>query len=179
MICIDNIYDETDEELHFKPVGNRCPHPHCWNCHAYLCLGVMPDVEAPTYASMRDRLCSDGSRWLNDDVREFFSQKLENNNIKYNETEKKLINENSALVQKSCRQEQLIKQYQNENTDYKNWVENLQNQVNDRLKELADYKDWVHNLQIQIEERNKENQEYKDWVNNLQVQINSLKNGNN
>ncbi len=179
LICIDNVYDRIDEELHFKPVGNRCPHPHCWNCHAYLCLGVMPDVEAPTYADMRDRLCSDGSRWLNDDVREFFSQKLENNNIQYTKTEKRMINENAALTQKCCGQEQLIKQYQNENTDYKNWVANLQNQVNDRLTELEEYKDWVHNLQAQIEERNKENREYKDWVNNLQVQIDSLKNGNN
>lgn len=179
LICVDNIYDRIDEELCFKPVGNGCPYPHCYNCHAYLCLGVVPDIEAPTYADMRDRLCSDGSRWLNDDVREFFSQKLENNNIQYTETEKKLINENAALMQKSCRQEQLIKQYQNENTDYKNWVANLQNQVNDRLTELEEYKDWVHNLQAQIEERNRENQEYKDWVNNLQVQIDSLKNGNN
>ena len=97
----------------------------------------------------------------------------------FNEEEKRMINENAALTQKCCGQEQLIKQYQNENTDYKNWVANLQNQVNDRLTELEEYKDWVHNLQAQIEERNKENREYKDWVNNLQVQIDSLKNGNN
>lgn len=175
LLCIDNIYDRIDDELHFKVVGNRCPHPHCWNCHAYLCLGVMPDADAPTYASMRDRICTDGSRWLNEEVRMFFSQKLETANRKYTEIEKKLINENATLVQQNCKQQQLIEQYQNENAEYKSWNDNLQAQINERLKELAEYKDWVNNLQVQVEERNKENLEYKDWVNNLQVEIESLK----
>lgn len=175
LVCIDNIYDRIDDELHFKPVGNGCPYPHCYNCHAYLCLGVVPDIAAPTYADMRDRLCSDGSRWLQDDMYDFFSQKLEHNNIKYTEREMQLINENSELTQKDYEQEQLIKQYKDENKTYKNWVENLQGQVNDRLKELLEYKDWVNNLQAQIDERNKENQQYKDWVSNLQIQIENLK----
>lgn len=177
LVCIDNIYDRIDEELHFKVVGNQCPHPHCWNCHAYLCLGVMPNVDAPTYASMRDRVCTDGSRWLNDKVREFFSQKLETNNRKYTESEKRLINESAALTRQNYKQQQLITQYKIQNAEYKNWVENLQAQVNDRLKELAEYKDWVNNLQIQVEEFNKEKQVYKDWVNNLQIEIENLKKG--
>ena len=177
LACVDNIYDRLDEELHFRAVGNQCPYPHCWNCHAYLCLGVVPDVDAPTYASMRDRVCTDGSRWLNDKVREFFSQKLETNNRKYTESEKRLINESAALTRQNYKQQQLITQYKIENVEYKNWVENLQVQVDDRLKELAEYKDWVNNLQIQLEEFNKEKQVYKDWVNNLQIEIENLKKG--
>ncbi len=110
-VCIDNIYDRVDEALHFRPVGSHCPYSHCWNCHAYLCLGVIPDSEAPTYAAMRDRECTDGSRWLTRRFSELFNQKLKDNNMEYTAKEKSLMNENRDSDEwqgipeyKSCRQ---------------------------------------------------------------------------
>lgn len=93
-VFLDNIYDKIDEELHFRPVGYSCPYSHCWNCHAYLCLGVIPDAVAPTYAAIRDRECTDGSRWLTGSFNDFFNQKLKDNNIEYTAKEKVLMNAN-------------------------------------------------------------------------------------
>lgn len=55
------------------------------------------------------------------------------------------------------------------------WVENLQKQNEERMKDTEVYKDWVNNLQKQNEERMKELEVYKDWVNNLQKQIEDMK----
>lgn len=83
-VKIDNIY-QSDKPLKFIPVGYECPHAHCYNCHAYITMGVFPDIEAPVYAKMRDRKCLDGSSWLSPEVADFFSQKLKDNNVAYKE----------------------------------------------------------------------------------------------
>lgn len=76
---LGNLYDFSSP-LHFEPVGYCCVYPHCYNGHAFLTLGDIPDLSAPTYAQVRDRVCSDGSTWLQPEVRAFLSQKLYNNN---------------------------------------------------------------------------------------------------
>lgn len=75
-----NIYQDMNESLFFEEVGNRCCLPYCFNCHAYLTLGLMPDVVAPSYLDMRDRVRSDGSHWIKETLRTVFSQKLSHNN---------------------------------------------------------------------------------------------------
>lgn len=64
-----------DEKINFKAIG-KCRQPHCFNGHAYLTYGNIPSLETPTYAQMRDRKCIDGSHWLSDECREFFSSKF-------------------------------------------------------------------------------------------------------
>lgn len=83
-VKIDNIY-QSDKSLNFVHVGYKCPHAHCYNCHAYITMGVFPDIEAPVYAKMRDRKCLDGTSWLSKEVSDFFSQKFKNNNPVYNQ----------------------------------------------------------------------------------------------
>lgn len=78
-----NIYDNPDEPINYNPIGKHCPRPHCFNGHALLTQGVVPGEEGPTYAATRDRVMDDGSHWLYKDVKEFFSQKLYNNNKQY------------------------------------------------------------------------------------------------
>lgn len=82
---IDNIYENVKKSIHYQAVGYNCPHPHCWNCHAYITMGVFPDVEAPTYAKMRNRECVDGTTWLSESVYEFFSKRFQDNetNVRY------------------------------------------------------------------------------------------------
>lgn len=78
----------SNEPLNFKAIG-KCRMPHCYNGHAFLALGTIPDLDCPTYASERDRKCVDGSYWLKPEVRNFFSTKLVNANELYNDKKKR------------------------------------------------------------------------------------------
>ena len=83
---LGNICDEGD--LVFQAIGN-CRMPHCFNGHAFLALGDIPELDAPTYSEERDRLCDDGTHWLKEGCRSFFSTKLYDSNEEYSLEKKK------------------------------------------------------------------------------------------
>lgn len=56
--------------------------------HAFLTLGVIPELETPTYADIRNRVCEDGREWLSKEVKDAFSQKLADNNEVWDEEKK-------------------------------------------------------------------------------------------
>ncbi len=89
---IDNIYEDINRPIKFEAIGSNCPQPHCYNGHAFLALGDIPELETPTYASLRNRVCSDGSEWLNPKMKAFMSQKLYDNNDVYDDKRKKNVN---------------------------------------------------------------------------------------
>lgn len=73
---IDNIYDNPGADINFKAIGRCCPEEYCYNGHAWLTLGTIPELDVPTYKDMRDRKCTDGSFWLKPGIQELFSQKI-------------------------------------------------------------------------------------------------------
>lgn len=79
---IDNIFEDVTRPIHFKPIGKECPEPYCYNGHAWMTLGCIPGMNIPTYCDVRDRTTSKGG-WLTERARSFFSHKLEENNIIY------------------------------------------------------------------------------------------------
>lgn len=83
---IDNIYDEIDRPLHFRPIKRKCPESYCYNGHTWLSLGSIPDLDMPLHIGVRDRICADGSHWLNDTLIDFFSQKLQDSHTVYSES---------------------------------------------------------------------------------------------
>lgn len=89
---LQNIYENIDEPIHFRAVGNNCRESHCYNAHAFLTFGAIPELKSPTYTEMRDRECADGTHWCGEKVRDFFSQKLVNSNQKYSLKQKRKIN---------------------------------------------------------------------------------------
>ena len=86
-----NIFEDVNAPIKSHPVGCSCPNPHCWNNHAFLCLGDIVDFPAPRYATIRDRICKDGSHWLKPEFQNIFSQRLDENNIHFNAEEKQKI----------------------------------------------------------------------------------------
>lgn len=76
MMDFYNLYTKPDEEIPFQDIGCNCPTAHCYNCHALLTLGTIPELETPTYAEMLDRVDRDGNHWLTERVREFYSHRL-------------------------------------------------------------------------------------------------------
>lgn len=89
---IDNIYENINKPIKFLPIGCNCTQPHCYNGHAFLTFGDIPELDTPTYDKLRDRACSDGTYWLKDDMKKFMQGKLKENNKEYDEDEKKKIN---------------------------------------------------------------------------------------
>lgn len=89
---LDNIYENIDKPLHFEAVGCRCTSPHCYNGHAFLALGDIPELDTPNYASLRDRVDKNGNHWIGEDMEDFLSQKLKDNNKEYSSMKKWLIN---------------------------------------------------------------------------------------
>lgn len=69
-----------NKPLYLRAIG-RCKQPHCFNGHAFLALGNIPGINAPTYADERDRVITTGEHWLDEDIRSFFSTKLYENNL--------------------------------------------------------------------------------------------------
>lgn len=82
-----NVFADITKPIKFEPVGTHCRQPYCYNGHAFLTLGMVPELKAPTYAEIRNRECSDGTEWLSPAVKEAFSQKLYDNNEKWSAEE--------------------------------------------------------------------------------------------
>ena len=81
---LDNIYNDILQPLKFEKVGCNCILPYCYNSHAYLTLGIIEKIKAPTYFSVRDRYTRDGLHWVHGKMKDIFEQKLyENNKNKY------------------------------------------------------------------------------------------------
>lgn len=75
-----NIFENIKEEINWQAIGKNCLQPHCYNAHAFMTLGLLPSVDTPSYASLRNRVCKDGSEWLTPEMNTFLSNKLSDAN---------------------------------------------------------------------------------------------------
>lgn len=50
-----NAYDDLNQEIPLKPVGRHCGSDYCVNAIHFMALGVMPEIDCPSYAELRDR----------------------------------------------------------------------------------------------------------------------------
>ena len=96
-----NIYD-FDKPIAFEAIGT-CPISHCYNAHALMTFGLLPDVDTITYDVIRNRTCEDGSEWLKPAVKAFFQSKLIESNEEYTEAQK------AAAIKKTKRRTRRIK----------------------------------------------------------------------
>ena len=84
-----NIFKNPDEKINFNPVGKHCRQPYCYNGHAYLALGLIPELKTPTYSYIRNRICENGKEWEETELKEAFSTKMNETNDEWTEKEKK------------------------------------------------------------------------------------------
>lgn len=83
-----NIFENPDKPIVFEPVGKHCRQPYCYNGHAFLTMGVVPELATPYYSDIRNRVTEDGSEWLTPDVKKAFSQKLSVSNEEWTNIKK-------------------------------------------------------------------------------------------
>jgi len=84
-----NIFDDVTKPIKFKAIGHYCQMPHCYNAHAFLTFGAIPEHESPNYAVLRNRQCIDGSEWLYPRMKSFMMSRLKESNAEYTNQEKK------------------------------------------------------------------------------------------
>lgn len=90
-ITYQNIYSNLKEPIKTFPVGNNCPEPHCFNGHAFLSFGNIPDLDTPNFEQFRNRKTSDGA-WLTPCMENFMKTKLYETNKEYSKRKKKNAN---------------------------------------------------------------------------------------
>lgn len=83
-----NIFENVDAPIRRIPVGKKCSLPHCYNGHAFLTLGLIPEHNAIPYAMIRNRITDDGREWLTPKMKAFLSNKLKDANVMYTPTQK-------------------------------------------------------------------------------------------
>lgn len=91
---LDNIFADINKPLKFEAIGNKCLLAHCYNGHSFLSLGDIPELEAPTYAQLREHSSKEKNipKWLQPEMESFINQKLGDNNKEYSLIKKKYIN---------------------------------------------------------------------------------------
>lgn len=80
-----NIFKDIKKPIYSMAVGNCCSSLYCLNSSWFLSLGTIPELETPSYVELRDRA---EVGWYNEDMKEFLSGKLENNNQVYSKGKK-------------------------------------------------------------------------------------------
>lgn len=82
-----NIYKNIHERIPANTIGNNCKNSYCVNSSHFMSLGIIPEIQCPTYCSLRER-----DAWYTKEMREFLEQKLYDNNKQYSENEKRIVN---------------------------------------------------------------------------------------
>lgn len=93
-----NIFNDINKPIKFEAIGNYCPLAHCYNSHAFLTLGNIPELESPTYAETRNRITSSGTEWLQPEMNTFLSNKLVESNKEYSVSKKLKTNIKNAIM---------------------------------------------------------------------------------
>lgn len=85
-----NIFKNLNKPIKFRAVGHTCTQAFCFNGHAHMAWGMIPELNTPTYYEVRNRDCKDGSKWVVGGCETLFKQKLIDNNKEYTKLEKAL-----------------------------------------------------------------------------------------
>lgn len=74
-----NLYAD-DAPIRYVAIGRHCQSPFCMNSSHFISLGMLPDyADKSSYATLRNRVCADGSEWYTPEMKSFLSQKLYEN----------------------------------------------------------------------------------------------------
>lgn len=96
---LQNIFKNINEPIRFVPIGYHCREPYCYNGHAFLTLGAIPDLKAPAYAQMRNRTMANGEEWLTPVMKQCMNSQLKDAHTEYSPLQKVTNNfANAALL---------------------------------------------------------------------------------
>lgn len=108
---LGNVFENPDKPFPEIPVG-KCPIAHCYNGHALMTQGLIPHSNDIHYGQIRDREKKDGSHWLQPELKAFFDEKLESNNVEWSKIRKFIYIEKSKariIAEKFLQRFRLVK----------------------------------------------------------------------
>ena len=85
-----NIYENVNECVKTFPVGNNCGNSYCVNSSHFMSLGVIPEIQCPSYVELRDR---PEAKWYTVKMRGFLDTRLYNGNSQYSTIRKYFTNQ--------------------------------------------------------------------------------------
>lgn len=83
-----NVFKDIDKPIDFVAIG-KCKEPHCYNGHALLTLGCIPNFTGIGYGNIRDRVREDGSHWIQPKMLTFLNSRLDETNKLFSKKEKR------------------------------------------------------------------------------------------
>lgn len=96
---IGNLYDFS-KPISFEAIGSKCTLPHCFNGHAYLTVGNIPEIDTTTYDLTRNRKSVDGTEWLQPEMKYIMHSRLQESNKEYSAIKKWKINSSHRINKK-------------------------------------------------------------------------------
>lgn len=87
---LGNLYENVNAPLHLLAIGHNCVEGHCFNGHAFLGFGLIPEIQTSDYADMRNRVTNDGTQWLGIEMEAFMRCRLKDNNQELSSVHKTL-----------------------------------------------------------------------------------------
>ena len=91
---LQNIFEDINAPIKEIPIGCNCLDAHCWNGHAFLAFGDIPEMKTPTFEKERNRKTENGD-WVTKKMADFMSTKLSESNKTLNDKQKKKFNKKS------------------------------------------------------------------------------------
>ena len=78
----ESIFQNTNKNIPLNTVKSHCRLDYCFNNHAFIVWGDVPQIECKNYLQMRDR-CDEKEMWVKEPYRAVMKQKLYDNNFQY------------------------------------------------------------------------------------------------
>ena len=103
-----NIFEDPNKPIQFKAIG-KCLEAHCYNGHALMTLGCIPNLTEVRYGDIRNRIRPDGTEWLQKEVKQFFNTQLKESNQEYSKINKILIKSTASVKDASRTGKRIIK----------------------------------------------------------------------
>ncbi|MBQ7538506.1 MAG: radical SAM protein [Treponema sp.] len=75
-----NIFEKPNKKIKWQAIGNHCGSPFCMNSSHFLSLGAIPEIDTPSYESLRNR---EKVNWYNNVAKEILTHKLSEANVPY------------------------------------------------------------------------------------------------
>ncbi|MFW5886130.1 MAG: radical SAM protein [Bacteroidota bacterium] len=90
-----NIFEDINKPIKFEAIGKNCPFQFCFNSSHFMSLGVIPSLTTPSYAELRDKK---EAGWYSDEMRNFLSRKLSDDNDEYSHRRKVFVNSKYSVL---------------------------------------------------------------------------------
>ncbi len=91
-----NIFENIEKPIKFEALGKNCNGTFCFNSSHFLSLGVIPDLDTPTYGKLRNR--EEANWYSSDDIKMAFNSKLCETNHEYNMWKKFKVNVKNRII---------------------------------------------------------------------------------